>query len=146
MRTHAFVIAAALPILTGNAHAAFKTANLSIDNFCDVYTVSVQDKKLAAASENNADCSTFIGGGRVAKAKGVGKVAEIGGDFSGNGSTIFVIDFQYPFVTGGAWNMYATTDGSVMQTVSTGTYTVVDSPARKSGPSLRGVAQRYSRK
>jgi hypothetical protein len=128
MRRTATVVAAALPLLiSGAAHAKFKSTSISIDNFCDVYTVSVQDKTLAAAVETDPDgtCNTFLGGGSIAKLKGLGRVAQIGGNFSSNASLVFVVDFQYPFVTGGAWNMYATSDGSVMQTITSGTYTVV---------------------
>jgi hypothetical protein len=76
-------------------------------------------------TDPDGNCSTFLGGGSIARLKGLGRVAQIGGNFSSNASLVFVVDFQYPFVTGGSWHMYATSDGSVMQTITSGIYTVV---------------------
>ena len=112
--------------LAGTANASTASTTISIDEFCDVMTITVQDKKLAAALEtdDNGRCETFMGEGQVAKAKVLGRVADVSGNYNFNSAGVATLDLQYPLVTGGAWNLYVTTDGVNMQFVASGTYTV----------------------
>ena len=71
----------------------------------------------------------MAGAGHVGKVKGTGRLATVGGVFNSNGNTAFTLDLQYPFVTGGTWHMYSTADGSVLQDLGGGTYTVEGSTA-----------------
>ena len=76
--------------------------------------------------------------------KGAGRIATVGGNFNGNGNIVYTLDFQYPFVTGGTWHIYSTTDGSVLQDVASGTYTVAGPgvPIRKGGERLGDLRRR----
>ena len=118
-------------VLAVPATAGVKTTTIGIDGFCDVYTVAITGGRLAAAVETDPDgrCETFVGAGHVGKVKGSGRLVTVGGVFNSNANTVYTLDLQYPLVTGGAWHMYSTTDGSVLQDLGGGTYTVEGSLA-----------------
>ena len=124
----------AFAVFASQANAGIKATTISINGSCDVYTVTIQDRRLAAAVETDPDgrCETFLGGGHLARAKGAGHVATVGGIFDNNPNIVFTLDIQYPFLTGGTWHLYSTTDGSVMQDVASGTYTV-SAPGTQTG-------------
>jgi hypothetical protein len=140
----ALLAAAAVFAFAGQADAA-QTANVSLDALCNVFTITTQDAgHLAAAIETDPDgrCETFLGEGRVARTKDLGRIADVSGNFNSNASAVFTIDVQFPFVTGGAWQEYETTDGVHMQFVTSGTYTVLGPSAvlRQTGKRLTDFA------
>lgn len=146
MAKTALLVASALLLFLGQADAGTKTVTISLDGLCDLITVSVQNKDLAAALETDSDgrCETFIGEGRIAKTKNPDRVADISGNFNSNPSEVFTLDIQYPFVTGGTWQMYETTDGIHMQVMMNGTYTVsgtIGASLRQSGKRLADVSR-----
>lgn len=118
------VLAAAVLIATAGAAAAkSKTYVISLGGkFCVVANVNV--KGVAITANENDICQTYIGEGFVGKVKGFGTVAIIGGQSSKYTSTEITITLQYPFVTGGAYTVYATTDGMTMEELGSGNYTV----------------------
>jgi hypothetical protein len=144
MKKSAVVAAAAVFAFAGQADAA-KTTNISLDGICNVFAITTQASgRLAAALETDPDgrCETFLGEGRVAGTKDLGRIVDIGGNFNSNASTVFTLDVQFPFVTGGAWQIYQTTDGVHMLFVTSGTYTVTGPSAvlRQSGKRLTDFA------
>jgi hypothetical protein len=144
MKKTALLAAAAVFAFAGQADAA-KTTSISLDGMCNVFAITTQDTaRLAAALETDPDgrCQTFLGEGRVAGTKDLGRIVDIGGVFNGSPSPVFTIDVQFPFVTGGAWHEYETTDGVHMQFLTSGTYTVVGPAAvlRQTGKRLTDFA------
>jgi hypothetical protein len=85
----------------------------------------VTQRALAAATESRRGCNTFFGEGPIAHVANQGKVATIGGIVNGTTEGVFTFNFQYPFVTGGNYVIYETTDGRHMDRVRAGTYTLV---------------------
>ena len=144
MKKSALLAAVAVFAFAGQADAA-KTTSISLDGTCNVFAITTQDSgHLAAALETDPDgrCQTFLGEGRVAGTKDLGRIVDIGGNFDGSPSAVFTIDIQFPFVTGGAWHEYKTTDGVHMQFLTSGTYTVVGPAAvlRQTGKRLTDFA------
>lgn len=135
MTKTSLIAASALLLLAGQADARTRSTIISLDGMCDVVTVTVADKDLAAALETDEDgrCETFLGGGRIAKTKDGAHIADIGGVLNSVASAAFTLDIQYPMVTGGSWQLYRTGDGIHMQLLLEGTFTVVGAP----GASLR---------
>lgn len=115
--------AASLLALGGTAVAKTKTYTISLGGaFCVVANVNVTGQQLAANENDN--CQTFIGGGFVGKVKRTGKQAIIGGFSSAIPGAEIVISLDYPFVSGGKYTVYGTSDGQTLNTVGSGNYTV----------------------
>jgi len=119
---------AALVALSGAAEAKTKTATVSLDGHCDVLTLRI-DKSVVAGTDDPG-CATGFGGGFIGKAKGFGNAIVAGVQFSGQPGAQVVIRLAYPLVTGGNWDLYATTDGVTMTELESGTYTVEGTAAK----------------
>lgn len=115
--------------LSSSGASAFSTYFLKLDGTgCEAFRLEVDHRLgMVAAKESKRSCVTFIGEGPIAHVKDQAKVATIGGVEENNVSTggIFTINFQYPFVTGGRYIIYETTDGRHVGKVRVGTYTLV---------------------
>ncbi|HWA03103.1 MAG TPA: hypothetical protein VG819_06180 [Rhizomicrobium sp.] len=127
--------AAAAVVLSTAAYA--KTASISFDGLCDGMDISVdKTNQTALETGNGCDEGAHFGAATVGKIKDRGKVLTFGVNLSGKGGGayqyIYVID--YPFVTGGSWSNFYTTDGKTLSRINSGTYTV-GAPARQGGRS-----------
>ena len=123
MKKTLFLAAAVFVASAGAAGASGKTYVVSLGGkFC--VTANVKVKGVAVTANENDSCQSYIGEGFVGKVKGQGTVAIIGGQSSQYPGTEITINLQYPFVTGGAYTVYDTTDGSTMSELGSGTYTV----------------------
>jgi hypothetical protein len=118
------------------AAARRATTTISIDDFCDVFTVTTKGRYVAATDDPN--CATGLVGGIFTKVKGVGNAATLGGIFNNDTTTSWTVVFSAPFVTGGTWILYFTQDGVTENFFFEGSYTVVDAKGRhfKTGPSF----------
>ena len=124
MKTILAVTAAVIIASTGVAAAKTKTSVISLGGkFCVTATVNVS-KGVAITANENDTCQTYIGEGFVGVVKGQGKVAVIGGQSNKFPGDEITINLQYPFVTGGAYTVYDTSDGVTMSVLGSGTYTV----------------------
>jgi hypothetical protein len=113
-------------LITSTCVAAGKTKTSVISlggKFCVQATVYVKNDVSVTASEND-NCQTYIGEGFVGVVKGQGKIATIGGLSNQYPGDQITINLQYPFVTGGSYTVYYTTDGVTMSVLGSGTYTV----------------------
>lgn len=118
-------VAAAAIIACSSGAAAAKTKMYVISlggKFCVSANVNVNGVSVTANESDS--CQTYIGEGFVGVVKGAGKVAIIGGQSSQYPSTEITIRLQYPFVTGGAYTVYDTSDGVTMNELGSGNYTV----------------------
>jgi len=123
---------AALLVWPGGALAKRTTTVISIDDFCDVFTVTAGERLVAATDDPN--CATGLVGGIFTKVKGVGDAATLAGIFNGDTTTSWTVVFSAPFVTGGTWILYYTQDGVREHFFFEGSYTVVGA----GGHRLRG--------
>ena len=124
----------ALVALSGAAQAKTKTEMVSLDGHCDVLTLRI-DKGVVAGTDD-PNCATGFGGGFIGKVKGFGNAIVAGVQFSQQPGAQVVLRLAYPLVTGGNWDLYATTDGVTMTELESGTYTLEGTAAK----GMRGTA------
>lgn len=122
MKTSWALAAAVLIASGGAALAKSNTYTVSLDGHCDVLTVHI--KKQVVAGSDDPGCAAGFGGGFIGKVKGFGEAIVSGVLFSAQPGKQFVFRLQYPLVTGGAWDLSVTTDGTSLSTIESGTYTV----------------------
>lgn len=121
--------AAALLLSVGTASAA--PTNVTISLFGYSCTVSIS--KLGDAADgvgkvllaaNGSGCG-FVGAGDIGKVKGLGNSATLVGTSSLLGDTDKIVTvLDYPFVTGGTYYAYYTSDGKTLTFINKGQYTV----------------------
>jgi hypothetical protein len=121
--------AAALLLSVGAASAAPTNVTISLFGYsCTVSVTKLGDasngvgKVLLAA--NGSGCG-FVGAGDIGKVKTFGTVATIVGTSSllGDSDKIEVV-LDYPFVSGGSYSAYYTSDGKTLTFINKGSYTV----------------------
>ena len=134
MKSSFALTAAVLIALGGAASAKPKTQTISLNGHCDVLTLHIN--KTAVAGTDDPDCAQGFGAGFIGKVKGFGNAIVAGVQFSDEPGVQLVIRVQYPLVTGGSWDLSATSDGVSFSEIESGTYTVSGTAAK--GP--RGSA------
>lgn len=118
----------ALP--ASNAMAKKGPITVTLDGFCDSFTITKTGSVYSAADDPNT-CTTWYGVGLNGKLKPDGKTISFGLITPGQPSTSYYVTFSYPFVTGGTFNMYITNDGQNGDgfLALTDTYTVAGTPS-----------------
>lgn len=139
----AFALAmAACVVLPTAASAKFKIRTISVDGYCDVFSVWEFGKKWVTLTEDPSSCETANGVGQMTKNKSFGTAASAGLTLNGDGTTGLFAEASYPFVTGGTVNLYVSDDGIYKQLLSA-TYTVEpQKPGPKSGKPLSSLLHR----
>jgi hypothetical protein len=133
---------AACVILPSAASAKFKIRTISVDGYCDVFTVWEFGKKWVTLTNDPSSCETANGVGKMTKNKFFGTAASAGLTLNGDGSTGLFAEASYPFATGGTVNLYVSNDGIYTQLL-TATYTLEKQhPGRKSGKPLSSLLHR----
>ena len=143
MRNLGILTISAVVGLLGTAHAG--TTEISLDGRCDSIAITLQSHTFAAAVETDPDgrCETFLAGGRIGRVLNLGRAADVSGVVNGSASPIYTLDVQVPLVTGGAWQLYQTSDGVHLTPIGSGTYTVTGPvAARHDGPPMAPGAKR----
>ena len=128
------LLGTALALLyAGSAFAGHKT--ISLDGYCDVYTLTSQEtKKVISSSSLNTGCDDNAGIGGVVHIKSEGGLfAEIGANLFGTGNEVWKIKLSYPIATGGTWELDVSTDGKTFTFVNSGTYTVTGAGVHGTG-------------
>jgi len=131
MRKISILAAVAALASTGSAMAAPTT--ISFDGYCDVWTITPTTPPTVVGVEYdpNGTCETFRGIGDIARVRGFGRAAAIGGVFnSGDPNAVYITTISEPLVTGGTFNVYYTLDGVTANFSHSGTYTVVGAGAK----------------
>jgi hypothetical protein len=125
--------AAALLLPSAGAGAATTNVTVSLLGFdCTVAVTTLSDADNGIGSKDllvgdSSDCS-FVGGGSIGKLKNIdGKVARLATlvgttDVAPNHRLVVLLD--YPFVSGGTYRAYDTTDGKSLTFLNKGTYKV----------------------
>ncbi len=88
-------------------------------------------------AQDTPSCSGNFGGGLVATVKGFGKSVDIALQDASNPGVQLMLELSYPFVTGGTFHLYQTTNGITFSDALDGTYSIDTAPERgeKSGVS-----------
>ncbi|HVU21805.1 MAG TPA: hypothetical protein VHE09_13820 [Rhizomicrobium sp.] len=116
---------------SGLANAA--TVSISFDGLCDGMDISVnKENRTALETGNGCDLGANFGAGTIGKIKNRGKTITFAVNLSpkGGGAYQYVYVIDYPFVTGGSWSNFYTTDGKTTGRGGGGTYTVGDGANR----------------
>ena len=121
---------ATLAILTGAAEARPITKAIRLDGYCNVYSITM-DKGIAWV-QDTPSCSGNYGGGVIGSAKGFGKSIDLALQSASSPGVQLYLVASYPFVTGGTFKLYQTTDGNSFVDEVDGTYTLDTSP--ENGP------------
>ena len=120
--------AAALVASTGFASARGKTTDISLDSYCNIYHITITGVLVAA--QDTPSCSGNFGGGLLASVKGFGKSVDIALQDASNPGVQLMLELSYPFVTGGTFHLYQTTNGITFSDALDGTYSIDTSPER----------------
>lgn len=106
----ALAAAAIVAVPASSALAKGKPVNITLDGFCDSFTVTNSGGVSSIADDPNT-CTTWYGVGLQGKLKADGKTVSFGMITPGEPSTSYYVTFSYPYVTGGTFKMYITNDG-----------------------------------
>ena len=134
--------ALALLASCGAAGAHGKVYDISLDSYCNIYHIQVTG--VLAAAQDTPSCSGNFGGGLLATVKGFGKSVDIALQDQSNPGVQLMLELSYPFVTGGTFHLYQTTNGITFTDALDGTYSIDTAPERgeKSGVSATAAAKR----
>jgi hypothetical protein len=130
--------AAALVASTGFANARGKTSEISLDGYCNIYQITITG--VLAAAQDTPSCSGNFGGGLVATVKGFGKSVDIALQDASNPGVQLMLELSYPFVTGGTFHLYQTTNGITFSDALDGTYSISTAPERGEKSNLSATA------
>ncbi len=120
-------VATALVLTTVQADAR-RINEISLDGYCTIYHVVLSGGLLSA--QDTPTCSGTYGGGLVGSVKGDGKSVVIALQDPGSPGVQRMLTLSYPFVTGGIFKLYETTDGTNFHLALDGTYSLETAPER----------------
>ncbi len=120
--------ALALLASTGAACAHGKVYDISLDGYCNIYHIQVTG--VLAAVQDTPSCSGNFGGGLLATVKGFGKSVDVALQDQSNPGVQLMLELSYPFVTGGTFHLYQTTNGITFTDALDGTYSIDTAPER----------------
>lgn len=120
--------ALALLLCASGAEARPRTTEISLDGYCNIYHVTISG--VAAAAQDTPSCSGNFGGGFVATVKGFGKSVDVALQDPSSPGVQLMLELSYPFVTGGTFKLWQTTDGINFQDMLDGTYSISTAPDR----------------
>lgn len=118
---------ALLAALTVQAEAR-RINEISLDSYCNIYHL-VQSGALVSA-QDTPSCSSTYGGGLIGSVKGDGKTVALALQDPNSPGVQRMLELSYPFVTGGTFKLYETTDGSNFHLALDGTYSLDNAPER----------------
>jgi hypothetical protein len=125
MRNAALTIALLVNLTSAHAADNFRTS-ITIDGGCGGYDFHGRGPLLRTAAKGPGCITANIGEGQVITMAD-GKMALLVALYGRGIDEADMMQFQYPFSTGGLWYQYATTDGIHRRLITQGTYTVVGS-------------------
>jgi hypothetical protein len=136
------LVAAALVASTTFASARGRATDISLDSYCNIYHITITG--VLAAAQDTPSCSGNFGGGLLASVKGFGKSVDIALQDASNPGVQLMLELSYPFVTGGTFHLYQTTNGITFTDALDGTYSIDTAPERgeKSAVSVTAAARR----
>jgi hypothetical protein len=124
--------------LLASGGAAQAATHIALDGYCNNYAIRNAQGTMAV---KDTGCSAGFGGGFLTTIRNQGKTAVIGLTDPSTAGVQFVFRFSYPFVTGGTWTLFDTSDGVHFNLLAGGTYTIPapGRPAEKGARSATGI-------
>ena len=117
--------ALALAVSTSAANA--RVVEISLDGTCNIYSIKFMDT-VSAAVQVTPSCSGTYGGGVIATVKGFNKALVVALQDASNPGVQRMLNIAYPFVDGGSFQLYQTTDGTRFTDALDGSYSLVGTP------------------
>lgn len=132
----------ALALAVSTCAANARTVEISLDGTCNIYSIHFMDT-VSAAVQDTPSCSGTYGGGVIAVVKGFNKAVVMSLQDPSSPGVQWMLEVAYPFVDGGAFTLYQTTDGNNFADALDGTYSLVGTPGMgpKSGKSMTALAR-----
>ncbi|MEI9929784.1 MAG: hypothetical protein WDM89_04265 [Rhizomicrobium sp.] len=101
-------------------------ADVALDDFCNIYHITIGTNGLASA-QDTPSCTGTYGGGLLAQTTADGDVLLLAlQDPVGSPGVQMLIKFSYPLTPTGTFTIYQTTDGITFTDAYDGTYTRED--------------------
>ncbi len=138
------ILALGAAILLASAAAATahgKVYEISLDGYCNIYNTQISGVLVAA--QDTPSCSGNFGGGLLATVKGFGKSADIALQDPSNPGVQLMLELSYPFVSGGTFHLYQTTNGITFTDALDGTYSLDTAPERGEKSAMPAAAVRH---
>ena len=101
------------------------TTWIQLDNTCDYFGLT-RHGDVFAEVHGCANLTLGLGAGMAARTKDLGSIVVIADSHKTDQIAQSCYVFQRPFVTGGRWEAYFTSDGRKMVEMGSGTYTVLN--------------------
>ncbi len=117
----------ALALAVSTCAAEARTVEISLDGTCNTYSIRFMDT-VSAAVQDTPSCSGTYGGGVIAVVKNSGHALVMALQDPSSPGVQWMLNIDYPFVTGGDFTLYQTTDGTRFTDALDGTYSLVGTP------------------
>ena len=117
----------ALALAVSTCAANARTVEISLDGTCNVYSIRFMDT-VSAAAQDTPSCSGTYGGGVIATVKNSGHALVLALQDPSSPGVQWMLNIDYPFVNGGDFTLYQTTDGTRFTDALDGTYSMVGTP------------------
>jgi len=127
-----FLMTGATALLLSVAGAAANpttssTTWIQLDNSCDYFGIT-RNGDVFAEVHGCANLALGVGAGMATNTKELGNTVIVADSHKTQEIAQSCYVFQRPFVTGGRWEAYFTSDGQRMIKLGSGSYTVLDGP------------------
>jgi len=132
----------ALALAVSTCAAEARTVEISLDGTCNIYSIRFMDT-VSASVQDTPTCSGTYGGGVIAVVKNSGHALVMALQDPSSPGVQWMLNIAYPFVDGGAFTLYQTTNGTNFADALDGTYSLVGTPGM--GPKTRKSATSLAR-
>src|SRR3569832_62916 len=135
------LILGALALAASTCAANARIVEISLDGTCNIYSIRFVDT-VAVAVQDTPSCSGTYGGGVIAAVKNSGHAVVLALQDPSSPGVQWMLNVDYPFVNGGSFTLYQTTDGTRFTDALDGTYSLVGTPGMgaKTAKSVTAIA------
>lgn len=132
----------ALAFSVSTCAANARIVEISLDGTCNIYSIKFMDT-VSVAAQDTPSCSGTYGGGVIAAVKNSGHALVLALQDPSSPGVQWMLNIDYPFVNGGDFTLYQTTDGTRFTDALDGTYSMVGTPnmGAKSGKSATSLGR-----
>ncbi len=121
------LICGALALAASTCNALARTNEISLDGTCNIFSIRFLDMSTATVKDTPS-CSGTYGGGVIATPKNFSKAVVLALQDPSSPGVQWMLEISYPFVDGGTFRLYQTTDGSNFVDALDGTYSMPGTP------------------
>lgn len=132
----------ALALAASTCAANARTVEIHLDGTCNIYSIRFVDT-VRVAVQDTPSCSGTYGGGVIGTVKNSGHTVVLALQDPSSPGVQWMLEVAYPFVDGGPFTLYQTTNGTNFVDALDGTYSMVGTPGMvaKTGKSATSLAR-----